>query len=585
LTNSMRMRKVYLIALICILVVVTACSNSKGSNSATESATETATNSQATSSNATESEKPIDPMAKYDPPIELTTVAFVIENEKYPEGDSIDNNVWKREYLSQLGIKIKNLWVASSSPEVRDQKMSVTIASGKLPDILNVTARELQMLIDSDAIEDLTEVYDQYASDEVKNNLNHNNGILLDSASYKGKLMAIPDTTHGGGTDGAQMIWVRMDWLDKLKLSPPKTMQDVINIARAFTKDDPDGNKKNDTFGLAIGKNVYDGFAGVEGFFAGYHAYPYNTGITMWQKDESTGQLVYSSVQPQVKQGLIALNAMFKEGLIDPEFSVKDGTKVAESVTSGKIGLHFGQFWNASWPLNDMMQRANETAQWMPFPLVSVDDQPAKAYLPQPVPDYFYVVKKGTKNKEAVMKMLNFYFAKIYGENAESSKYHTFTAADGEKIGVHGFATIKSATFDTNTKAHDLISEAMRTGDTSQLNEEFKGYYDQMKEAEAGTNMSGWYTIPIFGENGAYSILKNYTGNNLNLSNEFYGTPTPTMVEKGSFLKQQEFEAFTKIIMDAAAPEAFDKFVADWKQLGGDQITKEVNEWYSNNKK
>ncbi|MBW7456345.1 extracellular solute-binding protein, partial [Paenibacillus sepulcri] len=425
----------------------------------------------------------------------------------------------------------------------------------------------------------LTDVFDQYASDAVKANLNSNNGIMMQAASSNGKLMAIPNTTSGGGTDGAQLVWVRTDWLEKLNLDPPKTMEDVINIARAFTNDDPDGNNKKDTFGLAIGKNVYDGFAGVEGFFAGYHAYPYSTDVTMWQKDEATGQLVYSSIQPQVKEGLIALNSMFKEGLIDPEFAVKDGTKVAESETSGKIGLHFGQFWNASWPLNDLKQR-DKNAEWMPYPLVSVDDQPAKAYIPQPVPAHFYVVKKGTEHKEAIVKMLNFYYEKIYGENAESSKYHTITEGD-KKIPVFGGAVIQTFTMDTNINAHELVTEALKTGDTSKLNEEFKGYYDQMKEATAGTNFTGWYLNPIFGENGAYAILKTYNENDRVVSNAFYGTPTPTMVEKGSFLKQQEFETFIKIIMGAASPDAFDKFVADWKQLGGDQITKEVNEWYA----
>lgn len=40
-----------------------------------------------------------------------------------------------------------------------------------------------------------------------------------------------------------------------------------------------------------------------------------------------------------------------------------------------------------------------------------------------------------------------------------------------------------------------------------------------------------------------------------------------------------EEEVFTKIIMGDSI-DLFDKFVEDWKKLGGDQITKEINEWY-----
>ncbi|MFS0778212.1 hypothetical protein ABC255_19705 [Neobacillus sp. 3P2-tot-E-2] len=39
-----------------------------------------------------------------------------------------------------------------------------------------------------------------------------------------------------------------------------------------------------------------------------------------------------------------------------------------------------------------------------------------------------------------------------------------------------------------------------------------------------------------------------------------------------------ELEMVTKIILGESIGE-FDKFVENWKKLGGDDITKEVNEW------
>jgi putative aldouronate transport system substrate-binding protein len=50
------------------------------------------------------------------------------------------------------------------------------------------------------------------------------------------------------------------------------------------------------------------------------------------------------------------------------------------------------------------------------------------------------------------------------------------------------------------------------------------------------------------------------------------------MVERLSTLDQMENEVFTKIIMGAADISEFDKFVEDWKRLGGDDITREINE-------
>ena len=55
------------------------------------------------------------------------------------------------------------------------------------------------------------------------------------------------------------------------------------------------------------------------------------------------------------------------------------------------------------------------------------------------------------------------------------------------------------------------------------------------------------------------------------------------MVERNATLQAMEEEVFTNIIMGAPI-DTFDKFVEDWKNLGGDDITKELNEWYKSSK-
>ena len=84
--------------------------------------------------------------------------------------------------------------------------------------------------------------------------------------------MAIPQT--GSSIEQAQFVWIRTDWLDKLGLQPPKTTNDVLSISKAFADRDPDGNNRKDTYGLAITKELFGGSMGLEGFMAGYGAFP-----------------------------------------------------------------------------------------------------------------------------------------------------------------------------------------------------------------------------------------------------------------------------------------------------------------------
>ncbi|WP_420872022.1 type 2 periplasmic-binding domain-containing protein [Cohnella rhizosphaerae] len=62
--------------------------------------------------------------------------------------------------------------------------------------------------------------------------------------------------------------------------------------------------------------------------------------------------------------------------------------------------------------------------------------------------------------------------------------------------------------------------------------------------------------------------------------NYFTGAATPTMIAKWNLLRQSELETFNKIIYDKLPVDAFDTFVASWKANGGDQVTKEVNDWF-----
>jgi putative aldouronate transport system substrate-binding protein len=60
----------------------------------------------------------------------------------------------------------------------------------------------------------------------------------------------------------------------------------------------------------------------------------------------------------------------------------------------------------------------------------------------------------------------------------------------------------------------------------------------------------------------------------------FVGAPTETMTSKMSTLTDLQDEVFTKIILGEESIDAFDKFVEDFNALGGEDITREVNEWY-----
>ncbi|WP_337098934.1 hypothetical protein [Paenibacillus sp. YIM B09110] len=566
-----------MLLLLLLMTTATACSNGdNGNNSNTASnggnspsaSTSTGESPEASPENSV----PNGPEGKYDPPIEVTTVRHINQAAEIPPGETYDENLWTKTFESDLGIKVKNAWKVNA--EQYQNKIAVTMASGDLPDFMYVDAQQFQILVEAGTIADLTDVYAKYASDLTKSSFEGSNSLRLKAATVDGKIMGIP--ADGGEAADTQLIYIRKDWLDNVGLQPPKTMDDVINIAMAFTKNDPDKNGKNDTYGLSLDYNLFNGWSGLDGFFNGYHAYPFNptkgTGTNLNFIKGADGKAQWADVQPEVKTALGKLADLFKQGAIYPEFSVIDGNKSAELVTSGKVGLTFGAFWVPTWPINNMYKDV-QGADWGIYPLVSSDDQPVLSQSMGGLPAHYYVVSKKSKHPEAPFLLLNTYIEKIYGNFDKN--YHTVTV-DGKDYNEFALTPITGGLPGNNPRSATAIQAARKSGDLSAMNAEQKTYFDQVAQFEAG-DATMWAANKLWAEGGVFSLLGQYVDNKQVFTSAYLSNPTPTMISKGPSLRDEEVKMMTSIIMGSKPLDYFDEWAANWLASGGQSILDEVN--------
>lgn len=496
------------------------------------------------------------PLTKYDPPIKLRSTMNETGKETLAEGDTHSNNIWTRGYEEELGIKVSYDWIVADANY--NDKMNVTLASGDLPDLLKVNMVQFEQLNDAGMLEDLTEVYDKYASDLVKEYYSEEDGAGLKPVTKDGKLLAL--VSFPGSLDSSDMVWIRKDWMDKLGLSEPKSMQDLIKIAEDFTFKDPDGNGKQDTYGISLNKDLP-----INGFLLGYHAY-----LETWIKN-ADGDIVNGTIQPEVKEGLAELQRLYKAGVIDPEFGVKDFAKAMEDVNAGKAGMMFLPQW-APFQVKDMIKK-DANVNWVPYPVQSIDDQPAKTQNHLTIGGVF-AVRKGYEHPEALIKLLNFQAEKMFGESAATERAKYLNGDTG--LGFQN-AVVSNLPPNKNVKAQDEVEKALESGDTTGMGLEAKLFYDDIQAYRAG-DLDKWHMERIFGPLSSQGVIKYYRDNDLVLMNEFIYAPTKTMNSKGATLDKLRAETFVKIIYGSLPIDEFDKFVANWKKLGGDQITQEVNE-------
>lgn len=510
----------------------------------------------------------------YDPPVDITTWKIIHPGTVYEGDQTPDDNVYYNGYRDVLGINLINTWAVANTGTggAADQKRNVSIASGDIPDVMELTDIQWRQLADAGMLADLTDAFDKYASKQLKEQV-YNPALsdCLAATTIDGRIMGLGQLVQPEQT--FYFMFIRHDWLENLKLPEPKTFEDFINIAIAFTNDDPDGNGQNDTYGFAMTSDLFDTtFADMSGFAQCFGAYP-----EKWVKDEANDTLVFGSIQPEMKQALLKMQELMAAGAIDKEFGVKKFADASKETASGRAGMEIGTWNNTqSGRLQDSVAN-DENADWRAYRLPSATGEGFATTLGAfPVGSLrYYAVSKDCEHPEALVKMLNFYADRRFGAVNGDPNTYTFH----NNIEVTGYANCIGMPADKNMVIQAGLRKYYLEGDDSLLNAEAKTYVEQIQKYLDG-DRNYWYRWASFGMGGTYDVCYDMLLSNDYQRTAYYGTPTPTQSTKGDILRSLTISAFTEII-NGAPIDNFDKYVADWKALGGDQWTAEVQDWYA----
>ncbi|MDR2900221.1 MAG: extracellular solute-binding protein [Treponema sp.] len=499
-----------------------------------------------------------DPFGKYAEPVTISMVKNLgVAPLEFAEGDSLEDNVWTRYYKDNLNIEIDWLW---STMELQyDQKVNIAITSGDIPDLMLLRdANQLKMMYENDQLYPVAEILETYGSPFVKEVLQSDGGLGLESSTFDGTLYAIPHIQSG--MMDSPVLWIRSDWLEKYGLDIPTTKEEFLHVAEVFSQ--------NGAYGLGISKDLFEtNYAALEGFLNMHGAFN-NTWF------EKNGTLVHSDIQSEVRNALETLKMMYANGWIDPEFGVKNADKVNEDANANKIGMMFGGFWNGV--MLNPAKVADPSIEWIPVAIPDVvNNGGGKAQVPFGT-KYWYAISAECKNPEAIIRLLNVQLDKVYGAGMEPTVYNI--TPEGRGVFNYNVFTLEPPL--KNYNAATNVTRAVETGDTSGLNLEELNYYEMSMLSLGGDHSSNnWHQLKMFGPNGSLSAQMGYLESGNTVTTAFYGAPTPVMVEKLSTLKKQALTSYTEIIMGADISE-FDTFVKEWNTLGGADMVAEVNEGY-----
>jgi len=224
---------------------------------------------------------------------------------------------------------------------------------------------------------------------------------------------------------------------------------------------------------------------------------------------------------------------------------------------------------------------ADAAADWICTPIpTSENADPAKVGLDKIMIDKYYAVSSTCEHPEAIIKMFNLYCDMMlyYNQIPPSTQYGDADSAKG------GFFWSWVPTVYTDPYEYETFFVNANAGKTDGFSAEQQNWYDEWtkyQQFEAG--QVPWedamgHAIARIDPSGGWGLTRQITDITYN---EFYGPATATQQSKGASLDTLTDETFLKIIMGEAPVDSFDDYVQQWKALGGDDVIKEVNDWYS----
>lgn len=470
----------------------------------------------------------------------------------------------------KFNVKI-DLWNIDNTKY--DELLNVRLASGEIPDLCRMRdPNSLSAYVDQGVLSELPkEVISKYAPNIYKV-INDNAPGFLEFGKVDGKQYAIPAISSTNIF--RKPLVYRKDWMDAVGVTKtPETVDEFETLMYKFANEDPDKNGKKDTYGLAQ-----------TGMLALFGAYGYMSEINYPASDmyyvEKNGKLVLGAIQPEVKDVLTKFNKWYKDGILDPEFITgenKGGYKyLSHSFIQGRIGFStMGNYYhwlprgaykipdgNGGTVDNEPGADALEIEKVNPnektifgMPLKTASGQPGiKAY--NRLENFYGVGKTAEKEKGKMAKVLQI----LDYVSANPDPTEGITLNNG----------VKGKHWDWLDKEHQEIKVLPPYDKMDNYSYKIGGHL----------GMDLPFALKSFREEWAYK-------NNF----DKYGIESKIQIGVPSYTKSKDElsklrdQAFISIITGEKPISYFDDFVKKYKEIGGNDVEKEVNEWYAQTKK
>lgn len=475
---------------------------------------------------------------KAQKPIEISWLSF---NPADKDGTEV-----QKALEEKFNVKFKNIRVERQN---YNEQLFLKISAGEIPDMIYTEGPgQLAELAQQGVLAELPEAEIRENMPNYAPTLDELDPSLWTYGLYEGKSYGIPMAWPVGNLpflSGYNGQWLKKIGYDET----PKNLEEFEDVLRKFRNEDPDGNGQKDTYGISATGADRRNFTSV---FGAFQTKP------EWMVDEN-GVVSHGMITENAREAFRLLQKWYKEDLIDKEFLTKKAPDAHNDFYNGKVGIRdwmsfqfdrevgiLGVGFYASNPDNEIIVGKPLEGPYGPGTAYSYGSKNAFLAMGKQV-------EKDPAKKQKIYEILH----------ALATDEETFLLASFGIEGMHydlvdGRAVSKP----------EFASEANKLSIGAGL---FYGMFTQK------TTLMEKHDYPQSALDFAEFLDEGMEGR------KHYLVPwsLPEVAEQYPDLGTLENESYIKFITgDLNLDEDFDKFVEEWKRIGGQALTDAINEKY-----
>lgn len=427
----------------------------------------------------------------------------------------------------QTGYELDLKWVLG---DAYDDKLHASMASGGLPQVITVLDNKDGSIINgvrSGMFWEIGPFLKDYPNlskikDEVFNN------IAVDGKIY-GLPRSRPISRPG--------IIFRKDWLERLKLKVPETIDELYSTLQAFAKQDPDRNGKDDTFGLSTSAAQFNVLSILFGA-------PNDWGV-------KEGRVVPAFKTPEYLEAMKFQKKLYGEKLINQDILIVND-RFLEYLNQGKSGLLLVEMDAVTTARFNDLKKLDPAAE---LDINSPISGPSGTFTvgTQGFAGVLMFPRSSVKTEEELKELLQFYDR--LGEEA---------IQDMTKYGVEGNTYV----MENGIPKVDLERYNKEINPLNQLMVQFGLFDTKLSDTPMEAKWKG-----LIKKNEEYAV---------------YDPTVPliskTFTTKGAQLTLQIEDARNKFIIGELDEAGWNKAIEAWTNAGGQQIENEFTEEYNKSK-